>query len=507
MIAGFAGRLRAIVRRDVQVDSRSLVTVLAALGAVLWLSWPTLASLHARWVDFGYSHGYLILVLSGWLALKALRRDPLAPLEPSIGGTGLLALAAVTVLTGHASTTVILAQAALPLLWFTAVWALLGFRNARRFFLPIAYLYFAIPLWDAINGGLQSLTVAVVSLWLRTADIPAFIDGNMIHIPAGSFEVAGGCSGLHYLVVGLALGAYLGLVGHERWSSRFALFGLALVTGLLANWLRVFAVIVAGHATDMQHFLIVRDHYYFGWALFLILCLGPLIVLDRRLPDTGFRAAVATIAPRLVRGRLGGAAAVIVVCLAAALVQWLAFRVAAETPTGITAPAVDGWNRVGDWDNAATPVFVGAAAVAAHRYTNGDTDLDVFVAGYARQVQGREVVYYANRPEGQAGRIVATKPVAVPRAGGAEMPWLEIEVADPGARSRLLWFGRRIGGRWANSNFVAKSYQIVGTLTGRPEALVVVLSAECGDHCESARARLAEFTEAIRPDFFGAAGG
>jgi len=43
------------------------------------------------------------------------------------------------------------------------------------------------------------------------------------------------------------------------------LMGTAL--GLLANWIRIFALIIIGHITEMQSSL-MSDHEFFGWALF-----------------------------------------------------------------------------------------------------------------------------------------------------------------------------------------------------------------------------------------------
>ena len=58
----------------------------------------------------------------------------------------------------------------------------------------------------AVAGREDDLAQAgAVRVLLRTVGIPAYFDGLQFQIPAGSFEIAGGCSGLHFLIVALAI--------------------------------------------------------------------------------------------------------------------------------------------------------------------------------------------------------------------------------------------------------------------------------------------------------------
>jgi exosortase A len=483
----------------------TVVAVCVALVAVLVYSWPTLASLHLRWVGYGYSHGYLIVALAGWLAFRAATRGPKAPVGISIAGSLLFVAAATGILVAQASTTVGLAQLLLPVFWFGTVWALLGWRNARRFLLPIGYVYFAIPLWDLANSTLQSLTVLVVSSLLGWADIPVFIDGNFIHIPAGSFEVADGCSGLHYILVSLSVGAYLALAHHRRWQSRALLVALAALTALVANWVRVFSVVVAGHTTDMQHFLITHDHYYFGWGLFLTLCMVPVAAVDRRLTagasvPSAETPAVTTLVPAKWTGSVG----VALVCLVFVLMQWRVLEEGVPGRAVALGPiSVVGWSNLGAWEDSSTPEFVGAGDTVTGRYVDGEDRVSLYLAKYARQGHGSEVVSDVNLPQGRNGRVVFTQATRVRGESGAEVALLELQVAGDRGESRLIWFGRRIGGRWASSDLAAKSYQIVGVVGGQHEALVLVLSTACAENCSAARARLSRFAEVMSVPAFG----
>ena len=96
------------------------------------------------------------------------------------------------------------------------------------------------------------------------------IDGALIHIPNGSFVIEEGCSGLHFLIVGLAVAALHGELRGDPPRTRLA--QLALMTGLslLANWVRVYTVIEAGYLTDMRSYLVSVSHYWFGWGVFAV---------------------------------------------------------------------------------------------------------------------------------------------------------------------------------------------------------------------------------------------
>src|SRR5690606_28122981 len=141
-------------------------------------------------------------------------------------------------------------------------------KQARLLIVPIGFLYFAIPFWDYLSMPLQLITVAVNEVGFRLTDISAEIEGVFVHLPGiGTFEVAHGCSGLRYLIVGLTLTTLFGYLNYDQWSLRFILIALGLLLSLVANWIRVFIIIYAGYKTNMESSLI-EDHDMFGWWVF-----------------------------------------------------------------------------------------------------------------------------------------------------------------------------------------------------------------------------------------------
>jgi len=467
------------------------------LGAILW---PTLNGLHALWLDsFTYSHGYLVVVLAIVLLAAQWRRNPTVRAAPS--GPGLIALAAaITVsLAGRASDTLILSQAAVPLVLWAAIWTAVGWRNARQYFWPLAYLYFAIPFWDVLTEPLRQLTTTVVSWCVRLAGIPAFIQGNVIQIPSGAFEVAGGCSGLHYLIVGLALSGFYGLFYYRRWRSRLILGIAALLLSLVANWLRVFTLVAVGHWSEMQHYLIVEDHYVFGWVLFLIV-FAPILWLAQRLEANEVRASGIPRDAGLGMGIGNPRRPFIVIAAAVVLASglWLGQRIqpASNRPAlsaTVELPDVEGWQRAESWADPRLPRFAGPAGEAAAWYRSDRGTVGAYVAQYPFQTQGRELIFYANRPQGNAAQIVRRARAGVTPDGARRLRFLELEVADAPDATRLLWLGMQVAGYQTTSPVLGKVYQALGVALGRTDAQAIVLSVPCAASCDQARALLEEF--------------
>ena len=164
-----------------------LILTVAAIGIAptFWLLWP-------RWVDsFTYSHGLLVVPICAWLLWEQRHRINAEKFERAYWAAPvLLGLSFVWALSFAASIE-IGASATMPLILLVAVTLAAGRRIGSIVAIPILLLYSAIPVWDSINGILQSMTTSAVSIILGVIQVPAFIQGNVVQIPSGVFEIAG----------------------------------------------------------------------------------------------------------------------------------------------------------------------------------------------------------------------------------------------------------------------------------------------------------------------------
>lgn len=138
---------------------------------------------------------------------------------------------------------------------------------------PVSLLWFITPIWGLLNDALQSLSVAAVTKIMSWTHIPTYVEGNFVHIPSGSFEIAGGCSGLRYFIVAVALSIIFCFMNFTKKSSMLVFMGAAMAGAIVTNWIRIALIIYIGDYSNMQS-SIVYDHNMFGWYIFI-----PFIVL------------------------------------------------------------------------------------------------------------------------------------------------------------------------------------------------------------------------------------
>jgi exosortase A len=455
--------------------------------------WPTLSSVLRRWTgDPTYSHGYLVAAIAGWLVWRAWRRGELEGTRPSWFGLLPLALAGLVWLIARGASIQVVQQLMLPAFLLGVAWAMFGWRGFAALLVPIGVVYFVMPAWDVIRIVLQDLTTDAVGQFLHAVGVPAFITGHRVDLPSGSFEIVEGCSGLHFFMAAAALAAIQAYVFIGAHWARAVLMAAALFVAIIANWIRVAAVIVAGHMTEMQHFLVVKDHYYFGWVVFALLMI-PVIYLGRRLEDRAPLPPAPASAPPLsfhVSRELGApAAAALGVLVLPALAWWAAYH-AAEIDTPPELPVAKSEFRLlggasPDW----RPRRSGTSLTLNGLYTDGVREVDAWLDYYARQFTGHELIGHGNAPARRDDGRLSSDGLAPG----------ELRLMTGSGRDRLIRFRYVVNGEVTASATRAKLLQVAGNLGGRPSAYALTLSARCGAaDCADARDALDVFEAGMR---------
>lgn len=232
-------------------------------------SWRMLLTL---WTESGssYSHGPLVVAICIWLAFS--QWGQLQSAAPAGKSQLLFALmtgfgASLIWTLGHMTSVSILQWLALPIIAAGLLIATSAQAVRVSTLAPCIGLYFALPVWALLVPMLQGLAVEAVSFAVHLLNIPAFIDGIEVSIPGGKFIVEGGCSGVRYLLVSLALTSLWSFLYLPKRKYAAALIGFAVILSILANWLRIFIIVAIGYKTQMQSSL-MQDHEFFGWILF-----------------------------------------------------------------------------------------------------------------------------------------------------------------------------------------------------------------------------------------------
>jgi exosortase A len=467
-----------------------LAIVLGSLVLVAALYWATSLEIADLWQDTvrrRYTHGWLVLAITVWLIWRDRAQLRSIALTPPTGGWCVVAIGSVGWLVGLKAGLLAMTMLGLPLLVLGAIWAAAGQNLARRVAFAVLYLYFALPVWELINPALQRLT-ALVNVWLtRVAGIPVLVDEYVIHIPAGSFEIAGGCSGLHFLVVALAIAALQGEIDRYSWRSRWVLTGLAAALALGTNWLRVFIIIVAGHLTDMQHFLVKVDHYYFGWFIF-VFALGFYLYLSSRVPRGGHEEPRSkSSGSTAARGRMVAAAGLSVAALSLGPVWSLAGRGEALEPAVQSPPLLAGWSGPGLYLSDWRPEFANPDEeflVAYH--SESAADVVLYFAAYHSQHQGKELRGYGNSILGARYHSKETRRREVLVKAGV-VPLVEHRVEGMDNGEMLVWSLFTVDGKPDSMGLPGQLAYGIRSLLRSPTASVIGLAADCRPDCESAR--------------------
>jgi len=409
--------------------------------------WPTLRELANTWrTMYDYHHGFVVAAVAvAWL-IQVRRRVDACPVRPVPLALLALAIAVLAWMIGYRGSSELLQQLLVPIVLQLAVLAALGSSVARLTFAPLAYLYFAIPIWEHFQPLLQWLTTWVAEHTLQLMGVPTHVDGHQVTIPAGTFSIVEGCSGKRYLMIALAFATIAGVMHELRGRATAILLAATVLLALVTNWARVVTVIYAGHATNMQHYLVAVEHKTFGYALFIPLLI-VIVFVARRLSSPAATSAQTGSADERVTE--------------ASPFTWSATAVLLVIPLLLPANKSDGAVSVtlgplpvltGEWSGPLPasdqwqPTFVNALAERRAAYASSLGRVEVHYNVYRAQAPGHELVYFGNSVAPEDHWTIVSR---APGLGGA--PSLTI------ARDAQ-------GERWV----IAQVLSVGGTVTGQP---------------------------------------
>ena len=249
----------------VKQPATALNLVLVALLFALWATafFPTLKALVERWEsDENYSHGFLVPVVSLYLAIQNFKTRPLRH-----GGIrGGLWLGGLVILLGMAFGCVtvlfpsLLAECVAMLAVLAGGILLVGGRAWwSRLRTPTLFLLFAVPwpsaLYSRIAFPLQQLVCQAAALVIELCGVAVLREGNVMHLPRQSMHVAQACSGMRQLTAFLAISACAALLMNRPKWYRAVLLLSAVPVAVGINVFRVAAtglVIVYGNPAWTQ---------------------------------------------------------------------------------------------------------------------------------------------------------------------------------------------------------------------------------------------------------------
>ena len=258
----------------------SFVVISAAIGM---LYWPIIVPMVKQWAaDDNYSHGFLVPIISLYLAYMRKNELENATVSPCNYGIFLVVFGLLMLILGWVATEYLTMRSSLVVVIAGLVLYLLGWEIFKILLAPLCYLFLMVPLpavlYDAAAFPLKLLVTKVSVLSMKALGIVVWQEGNILMFPNITLEVADACSGLRSIMSLLALGAAYAFVLHTKIRDRVVLIVSTLPIAIFTNCLRVIATgILAqyfGSAAAEGFFHEFAGLFVFAAAVVMFVALG-----------------------------------------------------------------------------------------------------------------------------------------------------------------------------------------------------------------------------------------
>ncbi|WP_374661018.1 exosortase A [Inhella sp.] len=473
--------------------TRLLFALLLALTVLLFaLYWRDFQSLVGLWMGSeNYAHAVLVPPISLWLIWRM--RHELARHRPAPSPMAALLVlgAGLAWLIGELAAVNALQHFALVAMMVGLVPTVMGWTLTKALAFPLGFLFVGVPFGEFLYPWMMDWTADFTVAALRLTGIPVYREGLQFVIPSGNWSVIEACSGLRYFVASVMVGVLFAYLNYSSIRRRLAFVAVAIVTPIVANWVRAYAIVMIGHLSGNKYAVGV-DHLIYGWVffgvvMFLMFAIGARFAeapVESALvpsPPASEPVARSWTIPRLGVMLLGALAALLLPVLLASRMQ-----VNAHAPAPLLQPWVQPlrWQVLPEAEKILQPDMPVPHALVQQRYQapNGRT-VGLYLGYYRQQDAERKLAsswnQIATSNSTRWTTMESTRP-QVPvgdRSVGVEQTLLR-DKSNP-TRYLTVWRLYWVDGRWTASPAQAKLYELQQRLLGRgDDGAVLILFAD-----------------------------
>lgn len=470
-----------------------IVFFLAANAVIIGIThFQVLFAVLDEWTSSGpYNHGLLGLLLSMycfWLKRACFipRSTQLLSIVGYFFGLLLLFVADIACL-GQ------LQQLSVFIIFTMALSCVYGITILKHTFLALMMLALTLPIWNLLQLPLRELSTWVSFHVIDQLFFPVIMQDHHLITANGDFFVEGACSGLGFVLVSALYACFV--VQLNRLSNRHAIyfFTAAIITAIIANWLRIIAIVVIGNESHMQHF-VVQDHLTFGWFVFAA-CYLPIIYLG-----SCFDATQESIEPTFTATQASPSHRLLFLTLSMLTLNGLYFFISSryDSHYQFTLPTLTNYHKVGNDHHSNPnwfPSYQGATSQQYHYFLEGEFLLQVYVADYAYQRQGQELIYVENTLFLPARWKISQKQ-QVTLAGVDNINLITLR--RNAHQSRLISYWYLIDGKPIGTASAAKWASFKGVLMARPSASLIAVALDFNEgKRQQALNVLSKFSESV----------
>lgn len=434
------------------------VSQLWLTGLLVAMYFNVLEALTKNWLTYEAAFGFVIVAITGFMGLHAVRRlqSNEVELRPGlVAGTLITSGGCVLYILGHAASTLVLQQIALLVTLFGLAWLLFGRQFVRGFWVPLGYLLFTLPLPEKLllsqSESLQNAAAWIAAALLSLTSMPVVYHGQVLELPHITLEVARECSGVNHIIALTSLAIPMAFLSGAPRLHKVFIAVVAFFLGIVLNGVRI-AMIgwwSVGHKElhGPVSTLFVSFIFFAGLAILSLLTHGYWRSGRRSPPATGG----VPVGP--LRVCPDGQRAAIVLATVLLLVTWAVVRFRVSQPVSLAAPSAAFPAVIAGWVGVDAPgVFLAVTQVAPdvlveRRYSNSAGQVyDLYVGYYEQQSQEHEAVSAElNRFHESAVQLALGDGIAVNRA-----------FQRTAAGSAAVYFWYDIDGRILSSRYRAK---------------------------------------------------
>ena len=487
------------MKKDFQVTIPAPPIQIGAGIFLLFLAfyWKSIIELIDLWNSSStYSHGYLIPLVTLYLIISKNKLLINTPLKPSPLLLIPLVFTLLLWLFATITETKTIELSLLPLVFIFTYTSIIGYKSSLLIATALLYLLLAVPIWNILIPTLQDMAVFFNQHALSLAGFPTYIENTSVTIPAGTFEIEDGCSGIRYLVVSLALGSLFSLMNYKSLKPALILLVLSFVFPVILNWIRIYIIILIGHFSEMQSPLVTK-HHTFGWVLYGI-SLIPFYFIAHKLSafETNTTETEANISPEAAKQYSTLYYAFYITLPLAFMISPTFFSSYLATKNIKTVGHITAPSAVSPWLG---PIHYNKWAPG---YKNAGISSNTIYIGSDSHPEIALHLYYYGKESADSELINENNIITKDEYISSEKVFLfkdhkiiENIVTIPGIQSRLVWYWYYVNNKSTTSPIESKILHAQELITGKATSSLIAVSTECFNQCNRERSELKLFLE------------
>lgn len=380
-----------------------IVFAIFLLTVVFFYStWASLVSTWTRSATF--AHGYIVIPVSLWLIWQNKAIHPyLFPGKPSIWGLLFLLANGLLWLLASLINALVIQQYALIGILIGAIWFYLGNKTSKKIIFPLAFLYFMVPVGEALIPYLIDFTADFTIYLLRKTGLSVYREGTYFSLVSGNWSVVEACSGLRYLLASFTLGTIYAYITYEKLYKRLLFMLFSLILPIIANGFRAYMIVMIGHLSGMK-LAVGVDHLVYG-AVFFALIIFLMFYIGSFFKDSPAKQPIITSNNTTNHSYPLKQQGILFLTLLAGISIWplIYTQIKANyhvlTDTSPISFNHSSWHEIGksaqnQWNW--TPSFKNAVTDSLHYFQKNNTVIGYYQANFGDEKQGAELINSQN---------------------------------------------------------------------------------------------------------------